>query len=204
MAGKAHWEDVYTQKRPDEVSWFLETATQSLDLINAIAPQPSDAIIDVGGGASRLVDALLAAGFSDLSILDLSAAALKAAQDRLGDKASRVQWIEADITQIELAPARYDIWHDRAVFHFMTTKEQRAAYKRNLTNALRPSGHVIIATFAENGPEKCSGLPVQRYSVEALSAELGPDFTLIKSCREAHRTPWGSVQEFIYCLFKRS
>ena len=204
MAGKAHWEDVYTQKRPDEVSWFLETATQSLDLINAIAPQPSDAIIDVGGGASRLVDALLAAGFSDLSILDLSAAALKAAQDRLGDKASRVQWIEADITQIELAPARYDIWHDRAVFHFMTTKEQRDAYKRNLTNALRPSGHVIIATFAENGPEKCSGLPVQRYSVEALSAELGPDFTLIKSCREAHRTPWGSVQEFIYCLFKRS
>ena len=204
MAGKAHWEDVYTQKRPDEVSWFLETATQSLDLINAIGPQPSDAIIDVGGGASRLVDALLAAGFSDLSILDLSAAALKAAQDRLGDKASRVQWIEADITQIELAPARYDIWHDRAVFHFMTTKEQRAAYKRNLTNALRPSGHVIIATFAENGPEKCSGLPVQRYSVEALSAELGPDFTLIKSCREAHRTPWGSVQEFIYCLFKRS
>ena len=204
MAGKAHWEEVYTQKRPDEVSWFLETATQSLDLINAIAPQPSDAIIDVGGGASRLVDALLAAGLSDLSILDLSAAALKAAQDRLGDKASRVQWIEADITQIELAPARYDIWHDRAVFHFMTTKEQRAAYKRNLTNALRPSGHVIIATFAENGPEKCSGLPVQRYSVEALSAELGPDFTLIKSCREAHRTPWGSVQEFIYCLFKRS
>lgn len=204
MAGKAHWEDVYTQKRPDEVSWFLETATQSLDLINAIAPQPSDAIIDVGGGASRLVDALLAAGFSDLSILDLSAAALKAAQDRLGDKASRVQWIEADITQVELTPVRYDIWHDRAVFHFMTTKEQRAAYKRNLTNALRPSGHVIIATFAENGPEKCSGLPVQRYSVEALSAELGPDFTLIKSCREAHRTPWGSVQEFIYCLFKRS
>ena len=204
MAGKAHWEDVYTQKRPDEVSWFLETATQSLDLINAIGPQPSDAIIDVGGGASRLVDALLAAGFSDLSILDLSAAALKAAQDRLGDKASRVQWIEADITQVELTPVRYDIWHDRAVFHFMTTPQQRAAYKRNLTNALRPSGHVIIATFAENGPEKCSGLPVQRYSVEALSAELGHDFTLIKSCREAHRTPWGSVQEFIYCLFKRS
>lgn len=204
MAGKAHWEEVYTQKRPDEVSWFLESATQSLDLIHAIAPQKSDAIIDVGGGASRLVDALLAAGFTDLSILDLSSAALQAAEGRLGADGSRVQWIEADITQVELAPARYDIWHDRAVFHFMTTKEQRDAYKRNLTRALRPSGFAIIATFAENGPEKCSGLPVQRYSAETLSAELGPAFTLKKSCRETHRTPWGSAQEFIYCVFQRS
>jgi predicted TPR repeat methyltransferase len=204
MAGKAHWEDVYQTKRPHEVSWFLETATLSLDLIHEIGLKPSDAVIDVGGGASRLVDALLDEGFEDLSVLDLSGAALKAAQERLGPSAHRVTWLEADITQVELAPSRYKLWHDRAVFHFMTTPEQRTAYKHALTHALRKSGYLIMATFAENGPEKCSGLPVQRYSVEALSAELGADFTLMKSCREAHSTPWGSVQEFIYCLFKRS
>jgi hypothetical protein len=143
-------------------------------------------------------------GFDDLSVLDLSGAALKAAQERLGTRADRVSWIEADITQVELAASHYQLWHDRAVFHFLTTPEQRTAYKRVLKNALRPSGFLIMATFAENGPEKCSGLPVQRYSVEALSAELGADFKILKSCREAHHTPWGSVQEFIYCLFKRS
>ena len=204
MAGKAHWEDVYQTKRPDEVSWFLETTKLSLDLIHDAGLRPSDAVIDVGGGASRLVDALLDEGFEDLSVLDLSGAALEAAQERLGARAERVNWIEADITQVELAPERYQLWHDRAVFHFMTTPDQRAAYKRALTKALRPSGYLIMATFAENGPEKCSGLPVQRYSVEALSAELGADFTLLKSCREAHHTPWGSVQQFIYGLFKRS
>ena len=204
MAGKAHWEEVYKQKRPDEVSWFLETATLSLNLICELGLKADDGVIDIGGGVSPLVDGLLDAGFHDVSILDLSGAALKVAQDRLSAKAERVSWIEADITQVELAPSRYQLWHDRAVFHFMTTQDEREAYKRNLVRALRPAGYAIIATFAEDGPEKCSGLSVQRYSTETLSAELGASFSLLKSCRETHRTPWGSEQQFIYCVFKRS
>lgn len=202
MANKTHWEEVYTQKRSDEVSWFLESATMSLDLIHQISLKHSDRVIDVGGGASRLVDALLLEGFNQLTVLDVSGAALNAAQNRLGSQAVQITWLEADITQYRLPDSSYQLWHDRAVFHFMTTPEQRAAYKSNLKAALRCSGYAIIATFAENGPQKCSGLPVQRYSVEALCGELGSEFVLLESCRESHKTPSGNIQEFIYCLFK--
>jgi len=202
MESKAHWEGVYNQKKPDEVSWYLESATTSLNLLHQIGLKHSDSIIDVGGGASRLVDDLLQQGFENLTVLDLSGSALKAAQARLGARANGITWLEADITQPTLASSKYQLWHDRAVFHFMTTPEQRASYKKNLDIAVRPSGYAIIATFAENGPEQCSGLPVQRYSVESLSKELGSEFVLLNSCRESHKTPSGNAQEFIYCLYK--
>ena len=202
MESKAHWEGVYNQKKPDEVSWYLESATTSLNLLHQIGLKHSDSIIDVGGGASRLVDDLLQQGFENLTVLDLSGSALKAAQARLGARANGITWLEADITQPTLASSKYQLWHDRAVFHFMTTPEQRASYKKNLDIAVRPSGYAIIATFAENGPEQCSGLPVQRYSVESLSKELGSEFVLLNSCRESHKTPSGNTQEFIYCLYK--
>ena len=203
MESKAHWEGVYNQKKPDEVSWFLESATTSLNLIHQIGLKQSDPIIDEGGGASRLVDDLLQQGSDNLTVLDLSGSALQAAQERLGARANGITWLEADITQPIPTSSKYQLWHDRAVFHFMTTPEQRAAYKNNLKTALSPTGYLIIATFAENGPEKCSGLSVQRYSVEDLSEELGSDFVLLKSCRESHKTPSGNTQEFIYCLYKR-
>ncbi|HBI83590.1 MAG TPA: SAM-dependent methyltransferase [Alcaligenaceae bacterium] len=202
MESKSHWEGVYNQKKPDAVSWFLESATTSLNLIHQIGLKHSDSIIDVGGGASRLVDDLLQQGFENLTVLDLSGSALKAAKERLGASANGITWLEADITQPISTSSKYQLWHDRAVFHFMTTPEQRAAYKKNLDIAVRPSGYAIIATFAENGPEQCSGLPVQRYSVESLSKELGSEFVLLNSCRESHKTPSGNTQEFIYCLYK--
>ena len=203
MESKSHWEGVYNQKKPDAVSWFLESATTSLNLIHQIGLKHSDSIIDVGGGASRLVDDLLQQGSDNLTVLDLSGSALQAAQERLGARANGITWLEADITQPALASSKYQLWHDRAVFHFMTTSEQRAAYKNNLKTALSPTGYIIIATFAENGPEQCSGLPVQRYSVESLSKELGSEFVLLNSFREPHKTPSGNTQEFIYCLYKR-
>lgn len=202
MTGKEHWEEVYTQKRPNEVSWFVETASMSLSLIHLTDLTRTDPIIDVGGGASRLVDALFEEGFESVCVLDISAAALKAAQDRLGSKADAITWLEADLTKPQTFATTFRLWHDRAVFHFMTTPEQRTAYKNNLRNALKPAGFAIIATFSETGPEKCSGLPVQRYSAESLSTELGQDFKLLNTQHESHTTPWGSTQDFVYCLFK--
>lgn len=196
---KAHWEHVYSTKAVDAVSWFQEHAVRSLDLIRATGVAPDAAIIDVGGGASRLVDDLLAAGYRNLTVLDLSAAALAAAQQRLGSVAKKVQWIEADVTRAALPAHHFDVWHDRAVFHFLTAPEDRAAYVRAVRDSLRPDGHVIIATFAEDGPTKCSGLPVMRYSPQALLAEFGPTFDLLRHDKEAHRTPSGAIQQFNYC-----
>ena len=201
---KEHWETVYTTKATDAVSWFQEHADLSLDLIKATGADKNAAIIDVGGGASRLVDDLLAAGYRDLTVLDLSAAALKAARQRLGAQENKVQWIEADITQVELPAKRYDIWHDRAVFHFLTTQQQRDAYVRTVFNAVKPGGHVIVATFAEDGPLQCSGLPVMRYRADELHDEFGDAFTLLKHQKEEHHTPSGTVQQFVYCYCKRT
>jgi len=203
MQPKEHWETVYTTKAADAVSWFQEHADLSLDLVKATGAGVGAAIIDVGGGASRLVDDLLAAGYHDLTVLDLSAAALKAARQRLGAQASKVQWIEADITQAELPAKRYDIWHDRAVFHFLTTQQQRDAYVRTVFNAVKPGGHVIVATFAEDGPLQCSGLPVMRYRAQELHDEFGDAFTLMKHQKEEHHTPFGTVQQFVYCYCRR-
>ena len=202
--GKEHWEAVYTSKATDEVSWFQPHARLSLDLIGAAAADKDAGIIDVGGGASTLVDDLLAEGYRDLTVLDLSAAALQAARRRLGAQESLVRWIEADITEVELPRKRYDVWHDRAVFHFLTTPEQREAYVQTVFQAVKPGGHVIVATFAEDGPEQCSGLPVMRYRPDELHDEFGAAFTLLKHQKEAHQTPTGKVQQFVYCYCRRA
>ena len=199
---KAHWEAVYEQKGETQVSWFQESPQLSLDLIARLAPAPDAAIIDVGGGASRLVDELVKSGYGDVTVLDLSQAALQAAQTRLGAQAAKVDWVAADAT--DWRPARtFDLWHDRAAFHFLTDPADRARYLERLTAGLKPGGHAIIATFALDGPEKCSGLPIVRYDAAGLSAELGAAFALVETRAQDHMTPWGSLQKFQFSIFRR-
>lgn len=199
---QAHWENLYATRGETEVSWFEETPAQSIQLLELVGAQPASAIIDVGGGASRLVDNLLAKGFQNITVLDLSAAALNAARARLGDKADAVKWIVADAT--EWRPTEtYDVWHDRAAFHFLTSEKEQHAYIRRLKQALKPGGCVIIGTFALDGPERCSGLPVARHSAESLSTILGSDFALIDSRCHQHETPWHAVQKFQFGTFRR-
>ena len=199
---QSHWERVYTSKNENEVSWFQAKPETSLDLIRQTGATGGSAIIDIGGGASRLVDELLRAGFRSLAVLDVSEAALAAARARLGADASRVDWIVTDVTQWT-PDRRYDVWHDRAAFHFLTDPADRTAYLSRLRHALSPAGHVVIGTFATDGPEKCSGLPVQRYDAEGLQKTFGEDFRLMGSHRERHTTPWGSTQSFQFARFQR-
>ncbi|MGY2907343.1 class I SAM-dependent methyltransferase [Bradyrhizobium sp. URHC0002] len=203
---QAHWENVYTTKRETEVSWFQQSPAPSLDLIVQTGATSESAIIDIGGGASRLVDCLVEQGFEDVTVLDVSGAALAAAKSRLeshlGAGAESVNWIIADATTWE--PARvYDIWHDRAAFHFLTDANDRAAYIARLGRGLRIGGHAIIATFAPDGPEKCSGLPVARYDSASLGQTLGAAFWLVHTERHRHATPWGSGQAFQFSVFRR-
>jgi len=200
MDRRAHWERVYSDKAPDQVSWFQAEARLSLDLITRSAPPPSASVVDVGGGASRLVDGLLARGYREVRVLDLSASALAAAHARLGTDGDRVHWIVGDVLEADFAPGSVDVWHDRAVFHFLTNPADRARYVEQVRHAVRPDGLVLVATFAEDGPLKCSGLEVSRYSPEALHHEFGDDFVPLESHREEHRTPWDAVQHFTYCL----
>jgi len=203
MPNKNHWENVYATKPTQGVSWFQEHAERSLDLIRRTGVGKDASIIDVGGGASTLVDDLLAMGYSALTVLDLSAAALEAAQKRLGTRADDVQWLEADITSVVLPRHHFDVWHDRAVFHFLTTEEQRKAYIERVKHAVKPDGHVIIATFAEDGPMQCSGLPVMRYSADTLQVEFDDVLTLREHAKEEHNTPFGTTQRFVYCYFRK-
>ena len=203
MDRKQHWEQVYATKASDSVSWFQEHAEQSLRLIHNTRLGKDAAIIDVGGGAATLVDDLAAEGYTDLTVLDLSSAALAVAKQRLWKYADARHWMEGDITSVELPAQRFDIWHDRAVFHFLTDPADRRAYVERLMHAVRPGGHVIIATFAEDGPEKCSGLPVMRYQPETLRAELGDAFLLVEHEKAAHHTPLGAVQQFVYCRYSK-
>lgn len=196
---KTHWETVYRSKPADTVSWFQPHAQQSLDLVQRIAGVNGSRVIDVGGGASTLVDDLLAQPNFELSVLDISAAALDVARQRLGRQARAVQWIVGDITQVPLAEQAYDIWHDRAVFHFLTEPAQRAAYVAQVRRAVRPGGHVIVAAFGPDGPTQCSGLPVMRYAPDELHAQFGGAFELLEQLSEAHRTPSGAIQQFVYC-----
>jgi SAM-dependent methyltransferase len=198
---RRHWDEAYVQKGETGVSWFEETPTVSLDLIKAL-PGPKDSLIDVGGGASRLAAHALRLGFGHVAVLDLSAEAIARSQAAMGSEADRVEWIVADVTTWE-PERRYDVWHDRAAFHFLTDKADRAAYVETLDAALSDAGHAIIATFALDGPERCSGLPVQRYSPETLAATLSPRFTLVNSVRHEHRTPWGSTQAFQFSVLAR-
>jgi ubiquinone/menaquinone biosynthesis C-methylase UbiE len=199
MPSKDHWERVYTVKPATTVSWYQDHAAQSLQLIRGTGAPRSAAVIDVGGGASTLVDDLLDDGWQHLTVLDLSAAALQAARQRLGPRAQAVRWLEANITEVPLPQHAYDVWHDRAVFHFLTADADRRAYVAAVQRAVKPGGHVIVATFAEDGPTQCSGLPVMRYSPTELHAQFGAAFALLKQEREEHHTPGGAVQKFIYC-----
>jgi SAM-dependent methyltransferase len=198
----AHWEKVYTTKSENEVSWFQENPALSLELIAMARLTPDAAIVDVGGGASRLVDGLLARGFQNITVLDLSEAALLVAKARLGDQAKRVQWVVADVTTWE-PPRTYDLWHDRAAFHFLTDDSARSAYVDRLKKALNRPGHVIIGTFAPDGPERCSGLPVARHDAVSLATTLGAEFELLDTRRHEHVTPWESTQAFQFSTFRR-
>jgi ubiquinone/menaquinone biosynthesis C-methylase UbiE len=199
MEPKSHWERVYTTKATDAVSWYQPHATLSMELIQRVARGRQVRVIDVGGGASTLVDDLLDRALGDVTVLDISSAALDAASKRLGPRAQKVQWLEGDITTAALSNAYYDIWHDRAVFHFLTRPEDRAAYVAQVRRAVKPGGHVIVATFAPDGPEQCSGLPVVRYAPDALHAEFGGAFELLEHLSEDHHTPSGAIQHFVYC-----
>ena len=203
MQPKNHWEHVYSTKKTESVSWFQEHAEQSMRLIRATGVPYSAGIIDVGGGASTLVDDLLSSGYCAVSVLDLAAAALSVAKARLGERASEVQWTEGDITKVLLPVHAFDVWHDRAVFHFLTSKEDRAAYVDTVLRSVKPGGHVIVATFAEDGPIQCSGLPVVRYGPNELHAEFGSPFSLVQHEREEHHTPFGTVQKFVYCYCRK-
>ena len=199
QSAKEHWEKVYQTKQPDAVSWFQEHATRSLELIRSVGTSLDANIIDVGGGASTLVDDLLSSGFKNVTVLDLSASALEVARTRLASAADSVAWIAGDICSVSLPDQAYDIWHDRAVFHFLTNPADRAAYVEQLMKSVKPGGHVIVATFAPDGPDQCSGLPVARYAPGELHQEFGPSFELLEHMSEEHKTPWGSVQHFVYC-----
>lgn len=202
MDRRAHWNRVYTTKTEQELSWFEPLPAISLEMLEAAGMTADTCVLDVGGGDSHLVDALVARGLHCLAVLDVSVAALDRAKVRLGSAAQTPVWIEADVTR-EWTLKPVHIWHDRAVFHFLTTPDERARYKQHLLETLEPGGHAIIATFALDGPATCSGLPVQRYSPERLAQELGPAFELRDRRAHLHTTPWGSTQSFQYARLQR-
>jgi ubiquinone/menaquinone biosynthesis C-methylase UbiE len=203
MNSKTHWEHIYETKDPTQVSWYQPHAQLSFQFIQRTGIQPTDHVIDVGGGASPLVDDLLAAGFQHVTVLDISATALNLARQRLGARAADVNWLEADITQADLPAQAYAVWHDRAVFHFLTRPDDRQRYVQQVRHAVKSGGHVIIATFALDGPQECSGLDVMRYNPESLQHEFGDDFELVDDLRESHHTPFNTEQRFIYCQCRK-
>ena len=199
MNVRTHWEKIYTTKLSDQVSWYRPPLETSLTLIKRSAVGLSASIIDVGGGESTLVDDLLAQGFQNITILDVSHAAIETTKKRLGQLAERVHWLVVDITQVELEQRVFDVWHDRAVFHFLTALQDRAAYVCQVARSVKPGGHVIVSTFGPEGPTKCSGLDVVRYDADSLHNEFGTRFRLVNSLKELHRTPFGTTQQFLYC-----
>ena len=202
MNRQQHWDAIYATKGERDVSWFEASPDMSIAMIEAAGLTRDTCVVDIGGGESRLVDALVERGVSCIAVLDVAGAALERARRRLGPAASTVRWIEADVTaEWSWQPA--DIWHDRAAFHFLTAREDRERYKQRLRAMLTPGGSAILATFAPDGPEKCSGLPVVRYSPDLLASELGDEFVLLDTRRHTHTTPWGAAQAFQYSRFKR-
>jgi SAM-dependent methyltransferase len=199
MHTQTHWDKIYTEKAPDQVSWYRPHLEASLALIEEASVGPTASLIDVGAGESTLVDDLLVRGYSNLTVLDISQAAIAASRKRLGDTAERVRWLVSDITQTELKPSAYDVWHDRAVFHFLTAEADRRAYVRQVVSSVRRGGHVIVSAFGPEGPTRCSGLDVVRYDAESMHAEFGANFRLISSSRQLHETPFGTTQQFLYC-----
>jgi 2-polyprenyl-3-methyl-5-hydroxy-6-metoxy-1,4-benzoquinol methylase len=199
MDTKAHWEKVYSTKAPGAVSWYCPHLDISLALIERAAESRAAAIIDVGGGESTLVDDLLLRGYDNISVLDVSQTAINVTKQRLGLAAEHVRWLLGDVTEIELQQGAYDVWHDRAVFHFLVAPEHRVAYVRQVTRSVKPGGHVIVSTFGPDGPAKCSGLEVMRYDAGSLHDEFGTRFRLVESSKELHETPFGTTQQFLYC-----
>ena len=204
MSEKQHWQQVYSTKSTDQVGWYASHLTTSIKWIADLDLDPGDPIIDVGGGASTLVDDLLDKGYSDISVLDLSERALSVVKNRLETKANLVSWLPGDVTEFELPASHFALWHDRAVFHFLVEPGQQMKYRDKLLQTLEPGGHFIIGVFELEAPPQCSGLPVQRYSVETLSAFFGAEFNLKQHQIEKHKTPSGVEQQYLYCLFQRT
>lgn len=204
MQTSKHWERVYESKPTTKVSWYQPHANLSIRLIQEKGIPSTAAIIDVGGGASVLVDDLLAKHYKNITVLDISRAALRAARARLCSRAEDVRWLEANVLRANLPPDNYELWHDRAVFHFLMNPEDRQQYVQMVQKAVKPGGLVIVATFAEDGPETCSGLPVRRYSAEKLYREFDKSFTLLHQEKESHRTPDGSEQKYVYCVLSKT
>ena len=200
MDSKQHWEKVYATKAPEAVSWFAPHLETSLNLIHQATQNKNAAIIDIGGGEATLVDDLLAEGYQDVSVLDISQNAIDVARARIGEKSEQVRWYCADITSATLPQHAFDVWHDRAVFHFLTEDAQRLKYVEQVMRSVKHGGHVIISTFGPEGPEKCSGLDVVRYDASGLHGQFGKIFKLINSSTELHQTPMGTTQQFLYCF----
>jgi ubiquinone/menaquinone biosynthesis C-methylase UbiE len=204
MGDKAHWENIYDTKQLDQVSWYREHLDNSVKMILQTGVPKYASIIDVGGGTATLVDDLRDHGFSDITVLDISGAALVASKERLGYRGSQVHWVEADITKVNLPEDHFDVWHDRAVFHFLIDAEDRRKYVELVMRSLKPGGHIVVASFGLGGPEKCSGLNVIRYSPDSMHDEFGDPFELVNCFDEAHQTPFGTTQEFIYCYCRKT
>ena len=198
MDAQVHWEKVYSEKAPNAVSWYRPHLETSLSLIERVSSK-SSAIIDVGGGESTLIDDLLSHGYENVTVLDISQIAVETNKKRLGSASERVRWLVADITKAKLSRSAYDVWHDRAVFHFLTAPTDRRAYVRQAAHAVKSGGYVIVSTFGPEGPTKCSGLDVVRYDAESLHREFGLPFRLLESTKELHQTPFGTIQQFLYC-----
>ena len=201
MSTQNHWERIYQTKSPRETSWFEPHLQTSLDWIVAAAPDRSASIIDVGGGESTLIDDLVALQYHSLTVLDIAESAMQKSRQRLGPAAKDINWLVGNVLEVSLPPRTYDLWHDRAVFHFLTEAAQRRSYVLRLASSLKIGGHLVIATFGPQGPEKCSGLATKRYDAELLRNELGRDFSLVKSSVIHHQTPFGTTQQFLYCHF---
>ncbi len=197
---KSHWEQVYGSKAPDAVSWYAPHLEESLAFVRRTGVALGASIVDAGGGESTLVDDLLDAGYGNVTVLDISGKALEVCRTRLGKRADAVKWLVADVLAHDFAPQSVDVWHDRAVFHFLTDDVQRRAYVKQVLNALRPGGYAIVGTFGPEGPKQCSGLPVARYDADALHDEFGSSFHLVDSATNVHTTPWGASQQFVYCF----
>jgi SAM-dependent methyltransferase len=200
MNSQTHWDKIYREKAPDGVSWYRPHLETSVALIETAVPDRSARIIDVGAGEATLVDDLLALGYQNLSVLDVSQTAIDVTKNRLGSASKGVQWIIGDVLATPLAPAAYDVWHDRAVFHFLTQPDQRLTYIHQVARAVKSGGYVLVSTFGPHGPTRCSGLEVVRYDAESLHAEFGVRFHMVDSVKELHKTPFGTTQQFLYCL----
>lgn len=200
---KSHWEEVYGSKAPNAVSWYAPHLDESLAYIRQATASIDAAIVDVGGGEATLVDDLLDAGYRNVAVMDLSERALEVCQTRLAARAANVRWLVADVLEHEFSPRSVDVWHDRAVFHFLTEHDQRRRYVEQVLRALKPGGHAIVGAFGPQGPTQCSGLPVARYSSDELHGQFGSRFHLLEHSTTVHTTPWGTEQQFVYCLCRR-